>query len=283
MHERVAVGFIGIGAMATVMIKAHYRYSDEKRYAIFAASRNRNTLTALERRHAEISIRSQIDLVKSCSVVFVCVPPSAYLPTIDEVAEGLTEEKILVCITNGVSLSEVSGRVPAQVVKVIPSIAHEVGRGVALVCPGPRALEHSLITVESFLRSFSKPMRVADADMRVATNITGCGPALIATFVEALAAASHLSASSTPADALATMARETLIATAGLVDAGHTPSQIIADVATGGGMTEVAVKTLSTSLPSTLEQMTKATIARETRLKRSTEANHGVPRKGGIQ
>jgi pyrroline-5-carboxylate reductase len=274
MHEPIDVGIIGAGTIGQMLVDAHYRFDASYMFRLSVSTRNPDVSATLHRRHPKLAIISVPELLARCRLVFLCVPPAAYLSVVESIAGHLTPEQTLVCVTNGVPLGEVENRVPAYVVKVIPSVAHRAGRGIALVCPGRRSTVAAVRQVKHFITPFAKPVRVADQDMRVSTNITGCGPALLSKFVEALATASAEASLVTRKAVFEEMAIETLLATAQLVAEGRKPGQIVAEAATGGGMTEAAVASLSTTLPAALAQMTRATMEREGQVKNYQQVPH---------
>ena len=261
------VGIIGVGAMGRMLIDAHYAFDPAETFEVQAATRNADVLAELEHRYPALALKDAPDLVDDCRMVFVCVPPLPYLDVVGALAPHLAADKILVCISNGVALDDVGALVAAPVVKVIPSVAHKIGRGVSLVTPGPRAGEAHLQEVETFLRPFALPVRVTGRDMRIAANLTGCGPAILAHFMQTLVQVSAERADALDAAALGCMVRETFSATARLIEEGLSPEEIVDEAATGGGMTEMAIETLAPPIRAGVGAMIEATQAREDALK----------------
>lgn len=267
MARETAVGIIGIGAMGRMLVDAHFAFGPTGAYRLSAASRNAEVLADMQRRYPSLAVRTPGDLVDTCRVVFVCVPPLPYLEFVRGLADRFTADKTLVCISNGVELDAVARSVEAAVVKVIPSMTHSIGRGVSLVTAGPRADEDRVAEVERFIRPFALPVRVSPADMRVAANLTGCGPAIFAHFMRLLVEVSEGAARELSSADLHRMVRETFCATARLIEDGVEPERIAEEAATGGGMTEIALETLTEPLRAAVRDMTAATLARETELK----------------
>lgn len=267
MTRGITVGVVGAGAMGRMLIDAHYAFGMPDAYELQAASRNADVLANLRDRHPGLALKAAPDLVDDCRIVFVCVPPLPYLDVVRALATRFTSDKTLVCISNGVDLDDVGALVAAPVVKVIPSVAHKVGRGVSLVTPGPRSAEAHMQEVEAFIRPFALPVRVSGADMRIAANLTGCGPAIFAHFMQTLVQVSAGRADALSASKLSRMVLETFGATAQLMEDGLSPQEIVDEAATGGGMTEMAIETLAVPLRSAVDAMIDATQARENALK----------------
>jgi pyrroline-5-carboxylate reductase len=103
----------------------------------------------------------------------------------------------------------------------------------------------------------------------MATNITGCGPALLACFCLALENSSKLRAHTMEPCEIAALITETLSATGRLVEGGHDYAAIMREAATGGGMTQVAMEELHQSLPGLLERALRAIDRRQQELQGS--------------
>ena len=71
------------------------------------------------------------------------------------------------------------------VVKVIPTLAHVVGRGVSLLVAGPGAKPEHVDAVRRVFARFSMPMLIDGRDDRVASNVAGSALALFAALCDA--------------------------------------------------------------------------------------------------
>lgn len=263
MSDACQVGLIGIGAMGGMLINAHYQFGDQDAYRLRAASRNKDVLAQLTGAHPTLDVLEPAEVVEQSDLVFVCVPPLPYLDVVNALAPQFTAEKTFVCITNGVPVEAVGDLVQAPIVKVIPSMAHCIGRGVSIVTAGPRASENDVSRVEAFIRPFAMPYRMTETDMRIVCNLTGCGPAVLAHFMNILVSVSAEKATVVSQADLYRLAGETFFATAQLIENGMTPQEIADEAATGGGTTEMALQTLTKPLQSAVAEMIAATKARE--------------------
>jgi competence protein ComER len=223
-------------------------------------------LKILKSEFPELEISANLRIAKTCEVVFVCVPPDSYLDVAREIAPALSHDKLFVCISNGVDLKLLGEEVPSRIVKMIPNIGHAVGRGVSLLIKGPRSREADIDLVSGYMKPMSMPVRIDSSESRIASNLTGCGPALLAKFCGLLAAASSRHANLLDDKTLLAMMEETFVATAKLVEGGDSLEDIVARASTGGGMTQAAIETLEERLPETLALLTQRTIDRERNL-----------------
>lgn len=263
MLDACQIGVIGIGAMGGMLIDAHYTFGAQDAFQLSAASRNKDVLAQLTAAHPALDVREPAGVVEHCDIVFVCVPPLPYLDVVSALAPEFTADKIFVCITNGVPVEAVGDLVRAPIVKVIPSMAHCIGRGVSIVTAGPRASESDVLRVEEFIRPFAMPYRMTETDMRIVCNLTGCGPAVLAHFMNILVSVSAEKATEVSQADLYRLAGETFFATAQLIENGMTPQEIADEAATVGGTTEMALQTLTKPLQSAVAAMIAATKERE--------------------
>lgn len=239
------------------------RAHDQTSPRILVSDRTVGKMNVLSAEFPDIVVATNDTLVRTADLVFLCVPPGAYPAVLDEIADRLSDQTILVSVTNGVALSSIEERVPCPVIKLIPTVAHAVGRGVALLARGARSGETEVEAVARFIHPFGKVVEVDPADMRMATNITGCGPALLACFCQVLGQVSASKALRMDPALVEELMTETLIATGKLVEHGSGYQEIMREAATGGGMTQVALDTLREDLPGTMERMIQAIARRE--------------------
>ena len=277
MAQTVAV--IGTGSMGGMLLRASARYSPGQ-FRLLAAGRNENALAALAAAVPSLRTGPARAVAGDADIVIVCVQPQNYLDVVAEIAPAMSDRAMLVSITNGIALDALAGKTSAPIVKVIPSVTHECGRGVSLVMRGPRATATDVAAVVAFFAPFSRPIEIPPAESRVATNITGCGPALLAFFAAKWMRANCERAVAIGDATLATMVAETFAATAAMVEAGTSLDAIARAAATGGGMTQIAIETLAAGLPELLDRMVDATIQRERALQNQQFNPHPTRKKG---
>jgi competence protein ComER len=262
MEPALNVGIIGTGAMGAMLVRAHARFAREDRFLVHAANRSPASLAALRSSVPQLQTATPAEVAARADLLFLCLPPEPYLGVAAKLATRLAPTAVFVCISNGVALDDLAAVVPQPIVKVVPSLAHEAGRGVALLIRGPRATPDDVARVRSFMAPFSTVIEIGAEDARIATNITGCGPALVACFAQLLAQSASAFASDLTTEQLDAMSTETVIGAGALLDAGWSLPRLIADVATPGGSTEAALAVLRRDLPGVLDAMHIATSAR---------------------
>jgi pyrroline-5-carboxylate reductase len=261
------VGIIGTGAVGAMLVRAHARFGQGTDFIVEAANRSPARLEALRATVPGLRIASAEDVAARAAISILCLPSRPYLEEAARLATQMPAEAVFVCISSGVHLSALAEVVPRPIVKMVPSLAHEAGRGVSLLIPGPRATQAHVDLVRAFMAPISVPLQITEADARIATNITGCGPAIMAAFAELLASSAGPFASALGERELLAMSTETLAGVAALLEQRWSLPQITKEVATVGGTTEAAVAVLRARLPEVLEAMHEATYEREAALR----------------
>jgi competence protein ComER len=254
-------GIIGTGSLGTTLLRAAGTYAPDIR--LLAASRRASQLEKLRCEIPGLVGASLEQLAQRADLVVLCVPPDAYLALCDRIAPHLGARAIVISVANSVSLAAIAERVRRPVVKVIPTLAHVVGRGVALVVAGPGAEAEHVDAVRGVFARFSVPMLIDARDDRVASNVAGSGIALFAALCDAFVSANAAAAQALGRPQLDAMMAETAAAVAALARAGHDWSDIVRATATPGGMTEAALNVLTSRFPQIAEDMVAATFARQ--------------------
>ena len=186
-----------------------------------------------------------VKIAESCDYIFLAVKPNIIPIAIDEIRTGLLKNKkgTLVSMAAGVSLAKLAvmlGDLP--IIRIMPNTPAEVGYGMILYT----ANEKGAGAVPLFLESMAAAGKFDAIDERLidaASAISGCGPAFVYMFIEALADGGVMSG--LPRDKAMLYAAETLIGAAEVVkQTGRHPGALKDAVCSPGGSTIEGVKTL---------------------------------------
>ncbi len=172
------------------------------------------------------------ELAKRADVVVLAVKPAM----LDEVALELDAAKAVVSLLGATSLETLRRAFPeAEVGRVMPNLAVEVGRGVLCVAgdlsPDTRRALEALGRVED----------LDDSEFDVATAVMGCSPAYFALAVEALAEAG--AEAGLDGELARELVVETLVGTGELLRK-RDPLDVRDSVASPGGSTEAGLEAL---------------------------------------
>lgn len=261
------VGILGTGAVGSMLVGAHVRYGRADAHTVAVANRSPAGLQALAAAWPGVMTLSVEDLAATSDLFFACVPAGALPEIAHHVGRLLRPDAVFVCTASVASLADLAPLVPGPVVKVVPSIAHVAGRGVALVVAGPRCTPRDVEAVGAFLAPFSRPQVIEDAQTRAVTDVAACGPAVLAAFLALFAESAARRGASPGIAILQDVARETFCGVAALLDRDWSTQRIQSAVATPGGTTDAALAVVRARIPPVLDALHDATQRRESELR----------------
>ncbi|MFM1655377.1 late competence protein ComER [Brevibacillus sp. B_LB10_24] len=174
------VGFIGTGSMGAILIDAFIAAHSLTPDKIIAFNRTPDKLTNLAARHPGLrAANSNAEVAKESDIVLLCVKPLEYRQALEELGDTLTEQKILVTITSPVQLVQLEELVPCAVVRAVPSITNAARSGLTLIEFGQRATDGQRRLVLSLFSRISQPLEVSERFLRIASDLSSCGPAFL--------------------------------------------------------------------------------------------------------
>lgn len=235
----IKIGFIGCGNMGSALAAAAAKY---KAAEIRLFDKDEDKAKALAERIG--GIVCDIDGVCACELVFLGVKPNIIPIVADEIAKKVAASgATVISMAAGVSLAKLAvmlGDLP--IIRIMPNTPAEVGYGMILYA----ANEKGAGTVPLFLESMAAAGKFDAIDERfidAASAISGCGPAFVYMFIEALADGGVMSG--LPRDKAMLYAAETLIGAAEVVkQTGRHPGALKDAVCSPGGSTIEGVKAL---------------------------------------
>ncbi|HDS62821.1 MAG TPA: hypothetical protein ENN52_01550 [Methanofollis liminatans] len=255
-------GVIGTGSMGGMLVRKMVETGQAGAHEIIAY--NRSVEKAL-RLAGETGIRiagSARAVAEESDVLLLCVRPLEVRGVLLDLRGVLTPDRLLVSVASDVTLENLSAWSQARSVRVIPSITSACGGGVALVAFGDAASDADRELVLSLFGAMSSPVEIAEEHFEVMTALTSCAPAFIAALMQEFAAAAVRRSGIAPAVA-ERLVRETLIGTARLLAASGTDfEEVIAGVATEGGITRVGVDVIRQQVPGVFDEILAQTDAR---------------------
>jgi pyrroline-5-carboxylate reductase len=235
----IKIGFIGCGNMGGALAAAAAKYKDAE---IRLFDKDEDKAKALAERIG--GIVCDIDGVCACELVFLGVKPNIIPIVADEIAKKVAASgATVISMAAGIPLAKLAvmlGDLP--IIRIMPNTPAEVGYGMILYT----ANEKGAGTVPLFLESMAAAGKFDAIDERLidaASAISGCGPAFVYMFIEALADGGVMSG--LPRDKAMLYAAETLIGAAEVVkQTGRHPGALKDAVCSPGGSTIEGVKAL---------------------------------------
>lgn len=263
------IGFIGTGSMGSMLIRAFFQSTLSSEIQVFACNRSPEKLAQLQTRHPHLQVcASAGETVAASDIVFLCVKPGDAPGVIDCVRPHVREEQYFISINSAVMLEEMEAVLPCRVAKVIPSITQVALSGTVLVMHGGRTTIEDRRYLESLLGMISKPTVVEEADVRVCSDLSSCGPAFLSVLLQEFAMAA-VRQGGIPRDLADTLVKDMTQGLGKLLtEEGFEFGDVIHRVAVPGGITAEGIKVLKPSMSGIFDQLLATT--------RSKAHGHGV-------
>ena len=182
------IGFIGAGNMGGALAKAvcaagfsEYVYICEKN-----KEKAQKVCTELGVKSIELS-----SLIHECDIIFLGVKPQFITDTVGDVVKHLEnrKDKLFVSMAAGVAINKLES-IPGfscPIIRIMPNTPVGVGEGMILAC------ENDMVTEDmhdAFCRIMASAGELDFIDEKLidaASAVSGCGPAFVYIFIEALA------------------------------------------------------------------------------------------------
>ncbi len=234
------IGFIGAGNMGGALVRA--AAAAENDFKILVSDKMSEKTAALEKElGGKVKASNNAEIAAKCDMIFLGVKPNFVADTLSEIhATMLARENkpTLVSMAAGVQIERIAVLTDRAypVIRIMPNIPASVGEGMILydIC---RIVDGE--TEALFLDVMSKAgklTRLPEALTDAGSALSGCGPAFVFMFIEALADGGV--ACGLPRDKATELTLQTIIGSAKMVETtGNHPGALKDAVCSPGGST----------------------------------------------
>jgi pyrroline-5-carboxylate reductase len=232
------IGFIGGGNMAEAIIKGIFaKYGKE----IVVSEPVEKRRTYLENTYKIKTANDNKEVVKKCNIIILAVKPQNMDDVTSEISEVISSEKIIVSIAAGITLSYLSSRLKTtKIIRVMPNTPALVQEGMSVMSMCECINDKEMGIIKDIFMSIGILLSLPEKYMNAVTALSGSGPAFFAYFVEAMIEGG-IRAGLGKDDAV-TLAVQTLLGTAKLLNTGLAPSKLREMVTSPGGTTAAGLK-----------------------------------------
>lgn len=187
LAQKVAV--IGAGKIGTAILRGIIRAGLVAKDQVMASDVSAALRQAVAR---DLGTEVAADNRKVCEfadIVILAVKPQIVDTVLEEVADVLGKEKLLVSVAAGVPISRMEAKLArgARIVRVMPNIPCVAGAGASAYAGGLHATPKDLENAAAILNSFGIGLAVEEKYLDAVTGLSGSGPAYVFLFMEALA------------------------------------------------------------------------------------------------
>ncbi len=180
------IGIIGGGNMGRAIIKGLTGLTQSPQVTAWDADNN-----CCENLKNDLQVciaRDNQDLANNCKIIILAVKPQIIEPVLAEIADILTENKLLISIAAGVPCKKIekplADKVP--VIRIMPNTPALINRGIAAISAGRSASKQHLTIATEIFACLGESVIVPENSMDMVTAVSGSGPAYVFLVIEAL-------------------------------------------------------------------------------------------------
>lgn len=235
----ITVGFIGTGNMGSALARAAVKACG---VGVYLYDKDEAKARALAEELG--CTASGLDGILDCEVIFLAVKPNIVKDVLTEIKPRLKATSVLVSMAAGVSTSQISlilGKAP--VIRIMPNTPAACGSGMMLYTKNDAVTDGMLKAFKTAMAHSGELDELSENLIDAASALSGCGPAFVYMFIEALADGAV--ACGLPRDKALAYAIETVKGSAEMVKAtGEHPEALKDKVCSPGGSTIAGVHEL---------------------------------------
>ena len=263
------IGIIGYGSMGRMLTEKFAAAGKPEDGSIFVSSRTKEKLHSLQ---AGVNgCGSNSEAAAQADVVFLCVKPGDMKDILEEICSALKPESLLVSLNGSISFAQLEKIADRRIAKIIPSVTAEINRSQTLACFNRRATEEDRQQLRELLSCLGEVIELPEKEMGMGSELVSCMPGFIASVFDVICriAKKH---TEIPEEQVIRMVLKTMTATGELMlKNGMSFGDVVARVATKGGITEEGTKVIYEEFPPTADRLFENTLA-----KRKQTAEHAT-------
>ena len=183
--KKYIAGFIGTGNMGGALAVAAVNAAGGEKIALYDINKEKAEAFAENVGGTYLPLS---ELCKNCDYIFLGVKPHIIESLLEEIKADIPENAVIVSMAAGVDLATLknaSGK--EKIIRIMPNTPAAVGEGMMLysLADGINESEE-----KGFLEAMSKTGKISlipESQMDAAMAVSGCGPAFVYMFIDALA------------------------------------------------------------------------------------------------
>ncbi len=176
-------GFIGAGNMGGTLLRAVAGAVGGMNTAVYDINTNQ-AKTAAEK--AGAAILPKEELILQCEYIFLGVKPNVISSVCADIRENITDGSTVVSMAAGIDLSFLCRELKTdRVIRIMPNTPADVGEGTVLYCTADGVKDENKFL--SLMEKCGLMDKIDESLIDAAAALSGCGPAFVYMFIEALA------------------------------------------------------------------------------------------------
>jgi competence protein ComER len=192
------IGVIGTGNIGSILAGALVRGKAARPKAISVFNRTESKARELAARYPGLRVCASAEqAVRRSDTVFLCVKPLQLFPLLQSLNGFWHPDQLAVSVTSPVRIDQLERIIPCHTARVVPSIVNQTLAGNTLVTFGTTLTDFQKYKLWHLLGNFSNPIEIGETHIRIASDLSSCGPAFLSFFLEKMildaARATHIS------------------------------------------------------------------------------------------
>ena len=238
MAEKLSIGFLGGGKMATALAKGFISAGIVKPGHVLASDPVAAARTAFAAETGALATGSNAEVVKFASLLVIAVKPGYVKELLTEVHSLVTPKHLVISIAAGVTIGQLEGGLAAgaRVIRVMPNTPALVGASASAYARGKAVSAADAELTQRLLGAVGIVFELKESLLDAVTGLSGSGPAYVFAMIEALSDGGV--AAGLPRDVSTKLAAQTVMGSARMVlETGLHPGVLKDMVASPGGTT----------------------------------------------
>ena len=196
--NEIKIGCIGTGMMGGALMQGiSMKFTAAN---IFVTDADFSKASDYARTYGHNVLKKNAEIVTTSDIIFLAVKPAYVKTVLQEIKPHFTENKVLVSMAAGVSISTLQSALndsglsapdgnseKPHIIRIMPNLPATVGEAMIAISPSTDVKNDETEAVKALLNSCGKAEVVPEKLMDGVTAVSGSGPAYAFLFIEALA------------------------------------------------------------------------------------------------
>jgi len=181
------IGFVGAGNMAEALLRGLLRGDDFAPEQISASGPRTERVAELREKYG-INATTDNRVPASAEIVVLSVKPQIMSRVLDEIAETISRDALVISIAAGVPVATIQARLTAgtRVIRAMPNTPALVDAGATAIAGGEHARESDLADAKRIFDAVGVTVILEETALDAVTGLSGSGPAYVFLILEAL-------------------------------------------------------------------------------------------------
>lgn len=265
------VGIIGYGSMGKMILEKiaeskRVRYED-----LYVANRTYEKISHLI--NTFNVCKTNTELAALSDIVFICVRPTDIKFILNEIKSAISENTLIVSLNGSITFEMMSKTVDHKIAKAIPSVTAEINKSQTLVCYNSLVSDDDKSMLDNLLKCMGDVIELPEEEIGMGSELVSCMPGFISAMFDVISnsAKKHTAISE---QQIIQMLLRTMVGTGDLMlEKGLTFNDVVARVATKGGITEEGTKVVYEMLPKVTDEMFDKTLEKRRQTAKKAQEN----------